>query len=47
MKKSPKKTKSIDPQRIANVRTKLTNGTYQIDADRIARRLLDLEKHLF
>lgn len=42
----PGDTSSIDPQRVEQVRKALADGSYKIDAGRIADRVLALEKQL-
>ena len=36
----------VDEARVEAIRASIANGSYRIDADRIASRLLDLEKQL-
>lgn len=47
MENALQKIEPVDLQRIAEIRAALANSTYQIDPDRIAKHLLDLEKYLF
>lgn len=47
MEKALNSMEPTDPQRIAEVREALANGTFQIDAESIARHLLEMEKELY
>ncbi len=40
-------TPAINEQRVADIRQALANGQYQVDAERIAEKLIDLEQNLF
>lgn len=42
----PDDTAAIDPQRVERVRQALADGSYKIDAGRIANRMLALEQQL-
>lgn len=42
----PGDTASVDPQRVEQVRKALADGSYKIDAGRIADRMLALEQQL-
>jgi negative regulator of flagellin synthesis FlgM len=39
-------TPDIDEQRVAEIKAAISNGSYQIDADRIAAALVDTDKQL-
>ena len=36
----------VDAERVENIRARIADGTYRIDAERVASRLLDLEAAL-
>lgn len=42
--KAVDETPEIDEQRVADIQAALSNGSYQIDAERIASALIDSEK---
>lgn len=42
--KAVDETQEIDEQRVVDIQAALSNGSYQIDADRIASALIDSEK---
>ena len=37
----------MDDERIEEIRTALANGTYKVDAEKLAQKMLDMDKSIF